>query len=269
MGILLSKGLQGVTLAQEGPATTSKVRNRRPRNEAIEEPPTKRRKKTNVSSHFETAPLNVTHTPEHVEKVKSTAERNLRQTPSKNILESPESQLRAPPSTTKSRKRKTLEDGGIRGYDTISQVSTAIETPLSTSKSIDTTFNLAEAPTTAPRATRKRKAPTSPYFDVPPSQLSTPPTTPKPSSPARVRESKVSVIESFDEPASLPHFRPTSPNEFGLIQEKLRHEPWKMLVAVMFLNKTTAKVAIPLLGQHFERWPTPEALSQGAPLQQY
>jgi len=64
-------------------------------------------------------------------------------------------------------------------------------------------------------------------------------------------------------PPSLPHFPPTSPEEFGLIQEKLRHEPWKMLVAVIFLNATTAKMAVPLLSQLFERWPTPEALSQG------
>jgi methyl-CpG-binding domain protein 4 len=64
-------------------------------------------------------------------------------------------------------------------------------------------------------------------------------------------------------PSSLPHFRPTSPDEFGLIQEKLRYEPWKMLVAVIFLNVTTAKMALPLLGQLFERWPSPEVLSQG------
>jgi len=106
---------------------------------------------------------------------------------------------------------------------------------------------------TNPRS--KRKAPTSPYFTL----ASSPPNSrdKKMSS-----KSKISVVETEIDLPSLPHFRPTSPDEFGLIQEKLRHEPWKMLVAVIFLNKTNAKVALPLLGQLFERWPTPEAISQ-------
>jgi endonuclease III len=118
--------------------------------------------------------------------------------------------------------------------------------------------------TRTPTVHRKRKAPTSPYFGVVVTQLSSPPATPTPS-PRRALEarSKVSVIESMAMPSSLPHFRPTSPDEFGLIQEKLRHEPWKMLVAVIFLNVTTAKMALPLLSQLFERWPTPEELSKG------
>jgi methyl-CpG-binding domain protein 4 len=94
-------------------------------------------------------------------------------------------------------------------------------------------------------------------------QLSSPPATPSPSDKPLKKRSKISVIETRPMPSSLPHFQPTSPEEFGLIQEKLRHEPWKMLVAVIFLNVTTAKMALPLLGQLFERWPTPEALSQG------
>lgn len=36
-----------------------------------------------------------------------------------------------------------------------------------------------------------------------------------------------------------------------------------MLVAVIFFNVTIANIALPLLGQLFEKWPTPEALSQG------
>jgi hypothetical protein len=258
---LLSKGLQGVKLAHDRSATTTEASKRLSLSGDIERPPAKRRRKTNVSSHFHSSLSNVTHTVECVEMVrKLISDGSLEPQSSKNILEYSESQLRAPPSTTKSRKRKNREVGEMRGYDTIS----VIERPLPTSKRTDTTFT-PEAPTATPRTKRKRKLPTSTYFNVPSSQLSTLPTTPIPFRHARGRESKVSVIESFDEPASLPHFRPTSPNEFGLIQEKLRHEPWKMLVAVIFLNKTTAKVAIPLLGQLFERWPTPEVLSQGAP----
>lgn len=103
---------------------------------------------------------------------------------------------------------------------------------------------------------RKRKAPTSPHF------LETPTSPDQREKPSK-KKSKTSVIEAGPMPASLPHFRPTSPDEFGLIQEKLRHDPWRMLVAVIFLNVTTAKMALPLLSQLFERWPSPEALSKG------
>lgn len=121
------------------------------------------------------------------------------------------------------------------------------------------------------RRNRRWKEPTSPYFPHPPSHLSSPPPTPptpptpipKRSLPKTSSKSKISIIEAPGVLPSLPHFRPTSENEFGLIQEKLRHEPWKMLVAVIFLNVTTAKMALPLLGQFFERWPDSESLSKG------
>ena len=112
-----------------------------------------------------------------------------------------------------------------------------------------------------PKSKRKQKAPASPYFTPTERALPSPSTTPGKAT-TRTKQSKISVIESLDSPAPLHHFRPTSPNEFGLIQEKLRDEPWKMLVAVIFLNKTTAKMAIPLLAQLFQRWPTPQALSE-------
>lgn len=120
-----------------------------------------------------------------------------------------------------------------------------------------------DAMSTLSIARGKRKAPTSPYFKSLAIQLSSPPTTPASSENSSDKRSKISVIETEPMSSSLPHFRPTSPEEFGLIQEKLRYEPWKMLVAVIFLNVTTAKMALPLLGQLFERWPTPEALSRG------
>jgi hypothetical protein len=118
-----------------------------------------------------------------------------------------------------------------------------------------------ETPSSNTKHRRKRKVQTSPYFDPGQSQLSSPPPTPTPPTPPK---SKISIIEAPGVLPSLPHFRPTSENEFGLIQEKLRHEPWKMLVAVIFLNVTTAKMALPLLAQFFKRWPSPEALSQGS-----
>ena len=50
---------------------------------------------------------------------------------------------------------------------------------------------------------------------------------------------------------------PKSPH--GLIQEQLYHDPWKLLVASMFLNRTTGKAAKPVLWKFFKLWPTPES----------
>ncbi|XP_022102507.1 methyl-CpG-binding domain protein 4-like [Acanthaster planci] len=49
---------------------------------------------------------------------------------------------------------------------------------------------------------------------------------------------------------------PKSP--FNLVQESLFHDPWKLLVATMFLNRTTGVKAIPVLWKFFESWPNPE-----------
>jgi len=49
---------------------------------------------------------------------------------------------------------------------------------------------------------------------------------------------------------------PYSP--FCLVQESLFHDPWKLLVATIFLNKTTGCSAIPCLWKFLNRWPTPE-----------
>lgn len=79
---------------------------------------------------------------------------------------------------------------------------------------------------------------------------------------------------------------PRSP--FNLVQETLFHDPWKLLVATVFLNKTsgriqhthiiiqdvalnfaeawhlfnTGKMAIPVLWQFFERYPSAEVTRQ-------
>lgn len=49
-----------------------------------------------------------------------------------------------------------------------------------------------------------------------------------------------------------------------LIQERVRHDPWKILVATCLLNKTSGRAAVPVFWQILERWPTAEALSQAA-----
>jgi hypothetical protein len=117
--------------------------------------------------------------------------------------------------------------------------------------------------TLLPKSQRRKKLILgSPYFKAMVlRELSSPLTTPTPKKPSD-KKSKISIAEKALLP-SFPHSRPTSPDEFGLIQEKLRHDPWRMLVAVIFLNVTTAKTALPLLAKLFDRWPTPEALSNG------
>lgn len=47
---------------------------------------------------------------------------------------------------------------------------------------------------------------------------------------------------------------PRSP--YNLVQETLFHDPWKLLVATIFLNKTSGKMAIPTLWEFFELYPS-------------
>ncbi|XP_078517815.1 methyl-CpG-binding domain protein 4 isoform X2 [Lissotriton helveticus] len=49
---------------------------------------------------------------------------------------------------------------------------------------------------------------------------------------------------------------PRSP--FNLVQETLFHDPWKLLIATIFLNKTSGKVAIPALWGFLEKYPSPD-----------
>ncbi len=47
------------------------------------------------------------------------------------------------------------------------------------------------------------------------------------------------------------------------LPECVAHDPWKLLVAVMLLNKTAGRVALPVFWTLMTRWPTPESLAQG------
>ena len=49
---------------------------------------------------------------------------------------------------------------------------------------------------------------------------------------------------------------PKSP--FNLIQESLFHDPWKLLIAAIFLNRTKGGKAIPVMWEFFKRFPNPE-----------
>ncbi|XP_028906230.1 methyl-CpG-binding domain protein 4 isoform X2 [Ornithorhynchus anatinus] len=49
---------------------------------------------------------------------------------------------------------------------------------------------------------------------------------------------------------------PRSP--YNLVQEILFHDPWKLLIATIFLNRTSGKMAIPVLWEFLEKYPSAE-----------
>ncbi|KAJ6139875.1 hypothetical protein N7471_006361 [Penicillium samsonianum] len=51
-------------------------------------------------------------------------------------------------------------------------------------------------------------------------------------------------------------------SSFGLIQEQLAHDPFRLLIATIFLNRTRGGVALPILFKVFERYPTIEAMAE-------
>ncbi|KAK4242323.1 cytochrome C1 family-domain-containing protein [Achaetomium macrosporum] len=64
--------------------------------------------------------------------------------------------------------------------------------------------------------------------------------------------------------SSLP-IPPLSADRFGLVQEELADDPFRLLIAVTFLIRTTGKTAIPVFRQLMDRFPTPEALADADP----
>ena len=69
---------------------------------------------------------------------------------------------------------------------------------------------------------------------------------------------KKSSKKNFLQPVnkSIIWIPPKSP--YNLIQEKLFYDPWMLLVATIFLNKTHNEVAFPVLWKFFEKYPTPQ-----------
>ncbi|KAK6354554.1 hypothetical protein TWF696_003696 [Orbilia brochopaga] len=53
---------------------------------------------------------------------------------------------------------------------------------------------------------------------------------------------------------------PLDAPRFGLIQEEVRDNPYHLLVAVIFLQKTKGSSAIPVFRDFISKWPTPEEL---------
>ncbi|KAI1154859.1 DNA glycosylase [Nemania diffusa] len=110
-------------------------------------------------------------------------------------------------------------------------------------------------PPASPKQTPKRKA-KSPYFET--TQAAAPsPTKPPSKGTAPKRPPRGTV-------SSLPFPRLDSPR-FGLIQEELADDPFRLLVAVTFLIRTTGKAAIPVFRALMETYPTPDALAAADP----
>ncbi|WVF71461.1 hypothetical protein IAT40_006265 [Kwoniella sp. CBS 6097] len=55
-----------------------------------------------------------------------------------------------------------------------------------------------------------------------------------------------------------------SVGKIHLIQERLRYDPWKMLVATSLLNKTTGRAARPVLEVLLRRWPSANELAEAS-----
>jgi methyl-CpG-binding domain protein 4 len=64
------------------------------------------------------------------------------------------------------------------------------------------------------------------------------------------------------EPESCLPFPSIDMPSFGLIQEQLAHDPFRLLIATIFLNRTRGGVALPVLFQVFEAYPTMEAMAR-------
>ena len=60
--------------------------------------------------------------------------------------------------------------------------------------------------------------------------------------------------------STLP-FPPLSAPRFGLMQERLAHDPFRLLIATIFLNKTPGERAMPVFYQLMEKYPGPEPLA--------
>ena len=66
--------------------------------------------------------------------------------------------------------------------------------------------------------------------------------------------------KASDKVSCIP-FPPLHATSFGLVQERLSHDPFRLLIAVIFLNKTRGFVALPVFYELMECYPTPADLA--------
>jgi endonuclease III len=62
--------------------------------------------------------------------------------------------------------------------------------------------------------------------------------------------------------SSILPFPPLSTPHFGLMQERLAYDPFRLLIATIFLNKTPGARAMPVFYDLMERYPTPRDLAR-------
>ncbi|KAI4600170.1 hypothetical protein KJ359_001272 [Pestalotiopsis sp. 9143b] len=94
----------------------------------------------------------------------------------------------------------------------------------------------------------EKRISTSKYFATPK------PTPPKPKSPRPPRGTV----------SALP-FPTLSAPRFGLIQEELASDPFRLLIAITFLVRTPGKISVPVFYELMENYPTPQALLVAGP----
>ncbi|XP_032050172.1 methyl-CpG-binding domain protein 4 [Aythya fuligula] len=96
------------------------------------------------------------------------------------------------------------------------------------------------------------------------SRPAAPPEEPTPRTQVERRKTSPYFSSKYSKEAPSPPrrkaFRKWTPprSPFNLVQETLFHDPWKLLIATIFLNKTSGKMAIPVLWEFLEKYPSPE-----------
>lgn len=106
--------------------------------------------------------------------------------------------------------------------------------------------------------------------DVPDDIGPDPFTSPLPSPRLPTRVKSIKVKKEAKTPTKSPYFAhklrpqflsclpfpPLSHATFGLMQERLAHDPYRLLIATIFLNKTRGEQAMPVFYQLMDRYPT-------------
>ncbi|KAI6709121.1 hypothetical protein JHW43_008347 [Diplocarpon mali] len=110
------------------------------------------------------------------------------------------------------------------------------------------------------KATKKAKAGPNPLKTPRNASLSRPQSLEKDDDSITPSQGSVRKRHSAKAVSCIP-FPPLSAPHFGLIQEKLAHDPFRLLIAVTFLIRTHGKHAIPVFFELMEKYPTPEALA--------
>ncbi|MDA4133670.1 MAG: hypothetical protein OK454_11200, partial [Thaumarchaeota archaeon] len=115
------------------------------------------------------------------------------------------------------------------------------------------------------RRNKKAAAAKSPYFTPSPTTTTTTTT----DTPGEVQEAAATPTGKRRRPprgtVSALAFPPLTTERFGLAQEKVAHDPFRLLIAVTFLIRTPGRVAMPVFWDLMNRYPTPEALAAAEP----